>query len=291
MAEPRRLATLDDEGLEVALGAVGRAIAYPRERDLAPLVSARLREAASERRFRRTRLHLPRIRLALLLAAALLVLLAAAVAAGVLGLPGIRILIGSSGPSPTPATTVQSPSVRSPSPAPSAPPGGSILGGSLGLGRPVEPASLDAIAGRHIPLPAALGRPASAWLDTSVGVPVVSLVWPASGSIPESGPLATREPGIGAVLTEIPATVDRPLLQKVLGPDTTIEAAVVNGEPGYWIAGTPHELLVLGRDGSVVSLETRLAGNTLLWTEGGQTFRLESGLTRDAAIAVAATTR
>ncbi len=284
MAEPRRLATLDDDELGTALRALGEALGWPVGRDIAPLVIERLRTQAGEGRLlpRPTPPRLPRLRLALVVAAALLALLAAAAAAGVLGLPGIRILVGGSVGAPEPSTT--SPIAGSPTPAPSGP-----LGRSLGLGRPVDPASLDQVVGRHVPLPAGLGRPASAWLDTNLGVTVVSLAWPASADLPATDPLTTREPGIGAILTEIPATVDGALLEKVLGDGATIETAEVNGRVGYWIGGAPHGVLVLGRDGQIVALDTRLAGNTLLWTQGGLTFRLESALTRDAAVALAAT--
>ena len=44
--------------------------------------------------------------------------------------------------------------------------------------------------------------------------------------------------------------------------------------------GGRHVLIWETGAGEVRQLETRLAGNVLIWTEGGRTFRLEGGLDR-----------
>jgi hypothetical protein len=294
VADPRPRLSLDDAALEAALRDLGSAIDYPRAHDLAPVVGDRLRRNAG-RRF--PALVGPRgLRLALLLATALLVLLAAAVAAAALGLPGIRITFVE-GPvasaSATPAPTI-GPSSPSPAASPQSAPPSSVspsapppFGYTLGLGQQIGPGNLDAIVGRHVPLPEQLGPPASAWLDTSPGVPVVSLVWPISATLPGSRTLVATEPDIGAILTEIPATIEVPYLQKVLGPDAVLEQVSIRGQPGFWISGPPHELLLLAPDGSAVSSQARLAGSSLLWEQAGLTLRFESYVDRSRALAIA----
>jgi hypothetical protein len=297
VADPRRPVRIDDVTLEGALRDLGSAIAYPAGHDLAPLVGDRLRREAG-RRF--PALGGPRgLRLALLLATALLVLLAAGVAAAALGLPGIRITfiegpVASATATPRASLSPSSPPPAASSSAPTSSGPPSLLqpfGYTLGLGRPIDPASLDTIVGRHVPLPQELGPPPAAWLDTSADVPVVSLVWPVSATLPGSRTLVESEPDIGAILTELPATIEVSYLQKVLGPDTALEQVSIGGQPGFWISGAPHELLLLGPDGSVVTSQARLAGNTLLWEQEGLTLRFESYVDRARAVAIASSVR
>ena len=60
---------------------------------------------------------------------------------------------------------------------------------------------------------------------------------------------------------------------------------------GYWISGAPHELIFVDEAGQPVFDTRRIVGNTLLWARDGVTYRLESGLDRAAAIALAGTLR
>ena len=66
---------------------------------------------------------------------------------------------------------------------------------------------------------------------------------------------------------------------------------MVGGEAGWWIDGTPHQLVYLDPNGEVVSDSRRTVGDTLLWTRGDMTFRMETTLERGAAIALAETVR
>ena len=59
------------------------------------------------------------------------------------------------------------------------------------------------------------------------------------------------------------------------------------GQRAYWLAGEPHAVAFTDRDGTFFQDEGRLAGNTLLFANGPRTIRVESGLTRDEALAVA----
>jgi hypothetical protein len=60
----------------------------------------------------------------------------------------------------------------------------------------------------------------------------------------------------------------------------------VNGAFGLWLVGGPHVLRYEQR-GRFAEIETRLAGNTLLWLAGGRTLRIEGELTRAQALRLA----
>jgi hypothetical protein len=119
------------------------------------------------------------------------------------------------------------------------------------------------------------------------GVPsadAVTLVWAPSAELPE-----VRTTGVGLLLTEVLGSIDEPLIGKSIAAGTTFEAVTVDGHPGYWLGGAPHEFFYRGPNGEPIPDSARLAGNTLIWTVGDVTLRLESGLDRDAAVALAAT--
>ncbi|HET8617741.1 MAG TPA: hypothetical protein VFM27_02220 [Acidimicrobiales bacterium] len=145
------------------------------------------------------------------------------------------------------------------------------LGSALDLG---EPEPLDdaqarfggvSLAGLGLPDAAYAGRPAGA----------VSLVWRASGDLPEIGGT-----GAGAVLTVFPA--DGVRIGKVAGERTGITAVTVGGHPGYWLDGAAHEVVYDTGDGRTAV--ARLAGNTLVWSDGERTYRLESALDRASVL-------
>ena len=75
------------------------------------------------------------------------------------------------------------------------------------------------------------------------------------------------------------------------GPATSIETVSVAGNPGFWIDGAPHTFFLACSE--VDSEECReeryrLAGNVLLWEDDGVVLRLESALSREASLAIAA---
>jgi hypothetical protein len=80
-----------------------------------------------------------------------------------------------------------------------------------------------------------------------------------------------------------------PFVQKSAGPGTRIEATEVNGQTAYWLSGARH--LVVFRDANGEILESRAAGNVLLWEEGFVTFRLEGARTQAEALTIARTLR
>jgi hypothetical protein len=152
------------------------------------------------------------------------------------------------------------------------------------LGRPVAiDQALDQAPGRLAP--AAAGEPNGAFAGRPVGA--VTLVWDATEHLPE----IEGTDGIGLLVTAMPGTPERPSVVKRAGPETSVEAVTVGGRPGYWISGALHQMQLLDASGDPVVWGVRLAGNTLVWTDGGTTYRLESGLDRISAIALAETIR
>jgi len=126
------------------------------------------------------------------------------------------------------------------------------------------------------------GEPDAIYLtDGPSGGRVTFVYAPGPGLPPDAGS------GVGMLITEFEATIDEPVLRKTAGPDTTIEILEVNGQRAYWLAGAPHAMTFTDRDGKFFQDEARLAGNTLLFADGPHTIRIESGLTRDEALAVA----
>jgi hypothetical protein len=93
------------------------------------------------------------------------------------------------------------------------------------------------------------------------------------------------------LITEFRGSLEEDFIHKSAGPETTIERVTVNGEPGFWLEGEPHEFLYLDEAGQPIFETLRLAGNTLLWTQGEVTLRLEGDVTKAEALAVAESMR
>jgi hypothetical protein len=119
-----------------------------------------------------------------------------------------------------------------------------------------------------------LGPPDAAFAGRPAGG--VSLVWDAGPGLP-----SIEGTDAGLVLTAFPSA-GSPAVDKLLATGTDAHPVTVRGRPGYWITGAPHVIVYLGPDGE--DLSARLAGNTLLWSDGHTTYRLESALGRDEAL-------
>jgi len=115
----------------------------------------------------------------------------------------------------------------------------------------------------------------------------VTLAWAADDGLPVIE--AAAPTGWGLILTAFPGTTHAPTIVKAPEPLTTVTAVTVGGRSGYWVADWPHHVVVDPPGNKPGGMVARLAGNTLLWTVGGVTYRLESGLDREAAIALAET--
>jgi hypothetical protein len=154
--------------------------------------------------------------------------------------------------------------------------------GLHGLGERITPDDArDRAAG---PLePEGVGRPAAAFAGWPDGG--VSLVWAAEDGLPALDP---AEPdGAALIVTVFPDGSEG--YHKAATRETGVVGVEVGGTPGYWLSGGPHDVEVLGPGAQPVPGGVRLAGDTLLWTDGHVTYRLESGLDRNRAIALAET--
>jgi len=93
-------------------------------------------------------------------------------------------------------------------------------------------------------------------------------------------------------LVEVALAADRSsVLEKSVGPGTTITPVVVGARAGVWIAGEPHTLFFVRPDGATDEDRVRRAGNVLLWEDGGVTYRVEGADSLDKALAVATSLR
>ena len=228
--------------------------------------------APADRRRSGWRLTWRPARRALVLALIALLALAAIAAAIGFGLPGLRLIFGEAPVSPPPSVEPS----RSPAPG--------VPGSAMGLGERVELADLDARAGFHVRWPddPSVGPPDAAYVDDRKGGQV-SLVWASTPDLP-----ATLEPGVGLLLSQFRGQTDEGFFTKAVHGGTTFEPVSVGGGEGFWLSGDPHLFFWQGPDGFVDD-PRRWVGDTLLWSDGTITFRLETSLGRDAAIRLAET--
>jgi uncharacterized protein DUF4367 len=249
--------------LERALTDLGRHLAWPAEPDLAPAV---LEGIAGVRPLPvPARRAAPRRRIVVLAAATLVLVLGGLVtfSPGIraailrfLGLPGVRI-------------------ERVETPPPSSP------ADRLGLGRRVTLHEAAAEVNFELSVPAVLGDPDRVHLSGIGYQPIVSMVYE-----PQAGLPAAEGTGVGAVLSEFLATSDEGLIRKLTDSGATVDSVDVNGELGYWVEG-PHTVMVLDENGNPMEDRARLAGNTILWSRDGITYRLEADLAKDEALRIA----
>jgi hypothetical protein len=270
---------LNDDRLAIALADVGARVAWPTTPDLRARVLSRIaepRRIAWWRAFASPRYGFaPAI---ITIALALLAVLAfspeaRATATDILRLRGIEIFRG---PVPSPSPT-RSPGSVSPTPFP------------LGAGVQVTLDEAKARAGFPVIVPTdpLLGAPDEVYLrTTSSGSTAVTFVYLARQGIPTSA-----QAGVAAIVTEFAgATVDENFFGKVLDRSTTLEKVTVNGQPGFWIEGTPH-FFFYSVNGTVLQETLRLAGNTLLWNQGNLLLRLEAQVDRTTALRIAGSMR
>jgi hypothetical protein len=163
-----------------------------------------------------------------------------------------------------------------------------LPGAALDLGRTVT--MTEAAAGAGFPLQAPslpeLGAPESVYITYGSVNPMVSFVFAAGDLLP-----ASRFTGVGALLTQFEGSIERGFIAKGLMDESAIRLTAVNGETAFWIDGAAHTFMYLDPAGQIQVETYRLAGNVLLWEVDGITYRLESELEREAAIAIAESMR
>lgn len=75
------------------------------------------------------------------------------------------------------------------------------------------------------------------------------------------------------LLTEFVGVLEGAATAKSVGEGSTVLEVSVDGAPGLWIDGDPHEVVFTDADGTLVF--EGFAGNTLLWQDGDVVRRLE----------------
>jgi hypothetical protein len=92
------------------------------------------------------------------------------------------------------------------------------------------------------------------------------------------------------LVTEARGSINENLFGKILGPDTKIEQVTVNGHPGYWISGHPHDFAFTDANGGFYSEQMRLATNTLIFNDNGTVVRIEGDMTKAQALQIGSAT-
>jgi hypothetical protein len=153
----------------------------------------------------------------------------------------------------------------------------------LDLGQPLTLDEARARLNFAVVMPGALGPPDEVYLREAPVGGQVALVYLPRPDLP-----ATGTTGVGLLLTEFQGSFRGGTpIGKVLDPNTRLEDVTVQGVHGFWIDGDPHVFFYFDAQGRSEGENTRLAGNVLLWERAPLTLRLESGLTRDAAVHIA----
>ncbi len=255
--------------LDAGLRALAGSIEFPPTPDLAAAVRSRVSAMSPPARSRWAVWTSPpsrRVQLALAVA----ILAALGLATTMTVNPGVRDAVARflhlSGASITRVSTL-----------PPAPAVSGDLATRLSLGRLVSLDEARAAVSFRVRIPSALGTPAAIYLSSAPAGGEVTLFYGPRVDLPRS-----TVPEIGALISEFRGDLQPDFFGKLLGPDATVQDVQVDSVSGFWIAGASHEFFY-GSD----LLSLRLSGNALLWERDLVTLRIESGLSRDRAIAVA----
>lgn len=158
-------------------------------------------------------------------------------------------------------------------------------GESLRVGRPV--ALDDARRSVDFPLaiPARLGPPDAVYVDEGASETVISYVYRPRPTLPE-----VRSTGVGFLVSQFRGRVDAAVMTKFLGPGSTIEPISVGSGRGFWLPEPGHVVMYLDRQDQIQEDTARLTANVLLFERDGVITRLESRLSRDEMLSIAAST-
>jgi hypothetical protein len=262
MTDPRRMSDLE---LERALAALGPQYPYPPTPNLASGVRRHIVARAAVPA-RPLTLWRDSRRLALV-AAVLLILLGAAALANPASRDALAHFFHVQG--------VIVNRVPSPAPSPSSPT-------SLNLGRLTTMAEAQREVRFTIAVPPQLGKPDAVYVASGPPGGEVALAYAPRPGIP-----LVRQTGLGVLITEFRGDLIPGFISKEIGPGTTLEEVSVNGNPGWWIAGQPHSIMVHVSPDTDNFETLRLATNTLVWAHGGVTYRIESDLSKADAMRLA----
>jgi hypothetical protein len=114
----------------------------------------------------------------------------------------------------------------------------------------------------------------------------VTIVYASVKGIPLS-----PQAGVSAIVVEVKGTLETQIMSKAIGPGTTLDAVPLGSGVAYYLAGQPHQFFFRDPAGNIQPETLRLAGNTLLWQEGGVTYRLEAQVSLEEAVRIASSLR
>ncbi len=146
-----------------------------------------------------------------------------------------------------------------------------FLGDRVTLAEARERADFDVV------VPETLGEPDAVFFQDDPPGGMISLVY----GTPE-------EPR--ALFTQFRGRVDEVIYKKVAA-GTHITSVQIEGGPGFFLSGDPHEFSYFDRTGEYRQEIVRLAGNTLLWERGPLTLRLEADINQEEAVGIARSVR
>ena len=254
---------LGDTDLERTLSDIGARLDGPK-RDMWPAVRARIAERRAQPWWSRLGLDARTFApiaatLAVILVAASLLTPSLADALGhLLSIPGLQIY-----------KVPQTPTAR---PNASAP--------AFAGQRVATVAEASRVAGFTVRTPTALGEPSAIYVETA---PVrVTIVYASVKGIPLS-----PQAGVSAIVVEFKGTLETQIMSKAVGPNTFLDAVPLGSGVAYFLSGQPHQFFFRDPTGNIQPETLRLAGNTLLWVEGGVTYRLEAQVALDEAVRIA----
>ena len=127
-----------------------------------------------------------------------------------------------------------------------------------------------ALAAFDLRVPARLGAPDAVTVSDETPPRVVSFQYPGVRIDQFDG-------GLSPVFTKFTSAAD-------------VQHVRIGDVDGVWVP-RPHQVIYVDRDGTVREESARLADTTLIWTEGGVTYRVEGKFTERAAVVIAESMR
>lgn len=246
--------------LDEALRALAASIETPHP-DYARRVSARLTDRPVALRAGGG----PVRRRAILIAAAVLLAL------GLIGVPATRHAIASwfsfSG------VDIRRAPPTSPLPTPTRP-------AQLDAGVPVTLETARAETGNRLVLARGLPKPDQTFFLHQGDAVAITLAY---RHVPGLGPTANT--GFALVITEF-FDAGRPLFTKILHTGATADVVTVHGNRGVFLDG-PQEIITIDRADVTRAVLPRTSANTLIWSEGPTTYRIEADVDRAGALRLA----
>jgi hypothetical protein len=118
-----------------------------------------------------------------------------------------------------------------------------------------------------------LGSPSRVYLDETAPEGLVTLVY--------------GRPSAPSLLLSQWQANTRVYFYKLLTYSTAARRVRVNGGPGVWISGAPHQVFYRGAGGFSGATPVYLAGNVLVWMEGSISHRLEADVSLRDALTIA----